>query len=503
LTRALVVLALAALAATPSWTEPRVLSDTGRALGPEFAENASGAAIAVWDSETGPDCAQTPASLTCIHTVEAVGRDHSSAAWDSPVPIARPGIGDRPTVAMNDAGRAAIIWVHDIGRDRVVQATYRVGPTAAFPNPNDLSAAVLEVRSHHVALDAAGNAIVVWAERHVDTFEVAAEVRSAASGTWGAPIVLSKGAVSAGPALSVTPAGEAFVAWVEGGVVQVARGELSGGAWESPVAVSSGAGSEVALAVNAAGDAVVVSGGQAASRPVGGAWSAVALVDASLVAAGPDVALAADGTAVTVWVGGDGYLRAAVRRGEGPWSAPAAVAPGSASAPQVAIDPGGNAIALWRDDANLMAALRPAVAGAWQPAEKLAGGETSSPRVALDAAGNGVAVWNSRSGDLVPVFTADFAAAWQPTLDNTHRPAIGGRARVGRTVVCNRGQWAGTVPIRFAYGWLRNGRLVQSAHELRYRIRRADAGARLACRVTATNPARTMVATSPPVRVSR
>ena len=174
--RILVVVALAASAAAPSWTEPHVLSDTGRALGPEFAMNASGAAIAVWDSETGSDCAQTPASLTCIHTVEAVGRDHSSAVWDSPVPIARPGIGDRPTVAMNDAGRAAIIWVHDIGRDRVVQATYRVGPTAAFPNPNDLSAAVLEVRSHHVALDAAGNAVVVWAERHVDTFEVAAEV---------------------------------------------------------------------------------------------------------------------------------------------------------------------------------------------------------------------------------------------------------------------------------------------------------------------------------------
>jgi hypothetical protein len=503
LTRVFVVLALAAVAATPSWTEPRVLSDTGRALGPEFAVNASGAAIAVWDSETGPDCAQAPASLTCIHTVEATWRDHSGGAWDSPVAIARPGIGDRPTVAMNDAGRAAIIWVHDIGRDRVVQATYRVGPTAAFPNPNDLSAAVLEVRSHHVALDAAGNAVAVWAERHIDTFEVAAEVRSAASGTWGAPIVLSTGAVSAGPALGVTPAGDAFVAWVEGGVVRVVRGDLSHGAWDSPVAVSSGAGSDVALAVNAAGDAVVVSGGQAVSRPVAGVWSAAALVDGSLVAAGPGVAIAADGTAVAVWAGGDGYLRAAVRPAAGAWSDSAVVAPATASAPQVAIDPGGNAIALWRDDADLMAALRPAVAGAWQPPERLAGGETSSPRVALDAAGNGVAVWNSRSGDRIPVFTADFPAAWQPTLDNTQRPTIRGRARVGRTVVCNRGLWAGTVPIRYGYGWLRNSRLMQSAHGLRYRIRRADAGARLACRITATNPARTMVVTSPPVRVSR
>ena len=156
MTRALVVAALAALAASSGWTDARMLSDTARALGPELAVNSSGQALATWDSETGPDCAQSPASLTCIHTVEVAWRDGFDQTWDWPVALARPGVGATPRLALNDAGRAAVIWVHDIGRDRVVQATYRTGPVDVFPNPSDLSAAVLEVRNHHVALDAAG-----------------------------------------------------------------------------------------------------------------------------------------------------------------------------------------------------------------------------------------------------------------------------------------------------------------------------------------------------------
>src|SRR5262249_21812683 len=144
-----------------------------------------------------------------------------------------------------------------IGRDRVVQATYRPGASQPFPNPSDLSAAVLEVRSHHVALDAAGNAAVVWAERHVNEFDVAGEIRSAAQGTWGAPVVLSRNAVTAGPSLAVTPSGEAFAAWIEGSAVLVARASLASGSWDPPTTLArDGAAADVV--VDAAGNALVV-----------------------------------------------------------------------------------------------------------------------------------------------------------------------------------------------------------------------------------------------------
>jgi hypothetical protein len=471
--------------------------------------NSSGAALAVWDGEQGPDCAQAPASLTCIHIVEVAARDGSNGSWGEPDRIARPGIGARPTVALNDAGRAAVLWVHDIGRDRVVQATYRTGPAASFPNPSDLSAAVLEVRSHHIALDGAGNAVAVWAERHAGDFDVAGVIRSVASGTWGAPVVLSTSNVRAGPNLAVTPAGEAFAIWIEGTSVLTARGDLTRGLWDPPVTLSGNGGAQAAVAVNPAGDAVAVwglydrPGIETAVRPAAGAWAApqvVSDISPFNAGAGPDVGFAADGTVVAVWVGG-ASLRSSVRSRDGSWSRPVEVGAADSGDPRVSVDPQGNAVAVWQHRARLLTALRPAAAGGWQPPEQLSGAEASVPRVALDAAGNGVVVWNWRNGELLPVMTADLPAAWRPTLVNARRPSIQGRARVGRTLTCARGEWAGTVPISYAYGWLRNGR--RRAGGTTYRVKAGDVGARLACRVAATNAAGSRAATSAAVRVRR
>jgi hypothetical protein len=505
MTHALVLTALA----LSGWSTPQVLSNGSIALGPELAVSSSGAAIAAWDHELGPDCAQAPASLTCSHIVEVASR--SAGAWWGPLEeVARPGIGARPHVALNDAGRAGVIWVHDIGRDRVVQATYRTAPNERFPNASDLSAAVLEVREHEVGLDAAGNAAVVWAERHDRDFDVAGEIRSAENGTWGAPVVLSTADATAGPSLEVTPGGEAFAIWLEGTSVLVARGDLKQGRWDEPVTLGSDAGSGAAISVNSAGAAFAVwtlvgaSGIEAAFRPVGGTWHTEdAHVDNGPAAAtaGPDVALAPNGTAVAVWVAA-ARARYALRSPDGTWSRPLPIDAADSADPRVAIDPRDDAIATWLQGGRLVAAVRPAAAGAWQPAVELSGAEVSEPKVALDSTGHGIAVWNLRTGDSVPVMTADLLpAAWTLTLANVRRPAIRGRARVGRTVTCARGEWAGTIPIAYAYAWLVNGRVRASGS--RYRIRRGDAGARIACRVSATNAARTLVATSSRVAVVR
>lgn len=498
---------LTAAVAAAGWSTPQVLSNGSIALGPKLSVAPSGAAIAVWDHESGPDCAQAPASLTCAHIVELSERP-SPLGWSYPREIARPGIGARPEVALNDAGRAAVIWVHDIGRDRVVQATYRTGASEPFPNASDLSAAVLEVRDHHVGVDAVGNVAVVWAERHDKEFDVAGAIRSARDGTWGAPVVLSTGNATAGPRLAVTPTGEAFAIWLEGASVLAARGDLKQGRWDPPVTLGSDAGSGAAISVNSAGDAFAVwtlvgaSGIEAALRPAGGAWRTEdAHVDngPSAATAGPDAALAPDGTALVAWVA-SGMLRYALRSGDGTWSRPLPIGAADSAEPHVAVDPRDDAIASWLQSGRLVAAVRPAAADAWQPYGELSAAEASEPRVALDGTGRGVIVWNLRTADSVPVMTSDFApAAWTPTLVNTRRPAIGGTARVGRTLTCMRGDWAGTIPISYVYTWLRNGHV--RGHSARYRVRRADAGAGLTCRVTATNPARSLTATSRRVRV--
>ena len=524
--RRAVLSAVAALAvagaagAMPTWTMPHVLAHAGIALAPEIVANGSGGAVAVWDQETGPDCLTSPASLTCIHTVETAYRSRTGDAWDTGHEVARPGVGARPQAAINSGDDAALLWVHDIGTYRVVQATLRRGPAGDFPNPNDLSDAVLEVRSHHVGLDDAGNAVAVWAQRPVDRFEVHAEIRQANLGYWGVATLLSAQAVTAGPALALTRAGDAFVVWVENGVVEVAHGSLSTATWDSPLALTSNGDAEgdPVVAVNDAGDVVAAwqwrdqprdpTTVQAAFRPAQGGWSP----PANLGTAGqnflhdPQVAIDASGNATALWPE-DTALRSAVRpRAAGTWSHAVTLAPVAVIDPELGADAHGNAVAVWVDAAakSVDSAVRPAVAGAWQPAVTVSRAESANPRLAVDNAGDAGALWNAPpTGAAVDVLTADLTGDWQPTLANARRPAIRGRPRVGRALTCDRGVWDGTVPIKYAYQWRRNRATVRVATRPTYRVRRRDAGALLACRVTATNPARTLTATSPPVRVSR
>src|SRR5262249_24324365 len=161
------------------------------------------------------------------------------------------------------------------------------------------------------------------------------------------------------------------------------------------------------------------------------------------------------------------------------------------------IDAHGDAVAVWIDTATKAfdASVRPAVAGSWQLVAHVSATPSSDPRLAIDDAGNAAALWNAPPSTAVDVHAADLAADWEPTLANTERPTITGKPRVGHTLVCNRGGWDGTVPISYAYAWRRNGAAVRGAARPTYHVRRRDAGASIACRVTATNPARTLAAT--------
>jgi hypothetical protein len=275
--------------------------------------------------------------------------------------------------------------------------------------------------------------------------------------------------------------------------------------------LSRNGGVGASVAVNAAGDAVAVwtlgdrPGIEAAARPAGGSWApAVMVADEGGQlngATAPDVRLAADDTAVATWVGGaPGLLRSSVRAADGSWSRPVEVGAADTAEPRVAIDGRGNAIVAWLQRDRVLVSERPAVAGAWQPPEQLSDPGASAQDVALDAAGNGFAVWNVRNGAALPVLTSSLSpVAWTPTLANNRRPVVAGAPRAGRAVRCTHGAWTGTIPIAYAYRWLRNGR--PNGGGGRYRIRPRDVGARLACRVSATNAAGTLRSTSAPVRV--
>ena len=104
------------------------------------------------------------------------------------------------------------------------------------------------------------------------------------------------------------------------------------------------------------------------------------------------------------------------------------------------------------------------------------------------------------SGDAdaaVDVYAASFAA---PAYG--HAPALTGTARVGRTLTCAPAPVDGEGITANATIWLRNGVPIAGATEPTRVVVTADAGADLACRVSATNAIATTVADSPLVRIA-
>ena len=85
----------------------------------------------------------------------------------------------------------------------------------------------------------------------------------------------------------------------------------------------------------------------------------------------------------------------------------------------------------------------------------------------------------------------------------TSKPSVRGNRRVGARLRCSTGEWSGTGPLAFAYRWTSGGRQVPGARGQVYRVRRADRGRRIACRVIARGPGGAISATSLPVRIRR
>jgi hypothetical protein len=469
----------------PTWTLPVQLSLGDRALGPELAVSPAGDASVVWDQEVGPDCASSPASLTCAHIVELTTRKHGASAWQSPVELGRPGIGDRPRVAINDAGDTVVAWVHDIGRDRVLQATFRSRSAGAWPEPNDVSEPSLGVQDFWIALDAAGDAVAAWTERTDAGVAVRVAKRVAASGGWGAAKTLSRpgNIVSGGPSLALTKGGILVVVWIEDGVVREVWDDVrfdffpvqnlsggSGDAYGTPdVAFDESTQDIVAVWASrtASGECCEV---QTAfySNPRGDWERQGPIGDLQDPGARPQVGIDGNGNALAVWVSPRGVEAAARTQATDAWSSPTLVSARSSTVadPNVALDAGGNAVAAWMsgDDGVVQTAIRPGGSGEWQRPGTVSGPGASDSRVALDATGTAVATWNRNSSPQVVVETADLAGTG-PVLEHLtvpKRAIVGARARFSVRPVPWSSPLAGAPVWRFGDGTSATG--VLAAH---------------------------------------
>jgi hypothetical protein len=340
-----------------------------------------------------------------------------SAAGKDPAPDAS------PQVAVNQAGDAVAVWLQQGPNSSIVQVAVRPAG-GSFGAPVDLSAAGQSAYEPQVAVDAAGQAVVVWQLGIGSNLVVQAAVRPAGR-SFGAPVDLSTHGQNAYyPQVAVDAAGDAVVVWQLGigsTAVQAAV-RPAGRSFGAPVDLSA-AGQNAyypQVAVDATDEAVAVwaasngSNGnsfvQAAVRPAGGSFGA--LVDLS--AAGqcayyPDVAVDPAGDAVAVWQdsGCDTFfpnpiVQAAVRPAGGSFGAPADVSAAGTYYPRVAVGRAGGAVAVWQAGLGggiVQAAVRPAGGSFGVPVGLSAAGQNAyAPDVAVDRAGDAVTVWQHYNG---------------------------------------------------------------------------------------------------------
>jgi hypothetical protein len=436
-------------AASGHWQQVVDLSDPGgnSPFGAAVAIDRAGTAVALWIR--AGHSAEEPVVVSSVRP--------AGGSWSAPVDLGGPygGVGDL-RVAFDDAGNAVAVWegyVRSSGGE-VVFASYRPfggswSSAVSLSSPNQLI--IDDVR---VATDASGDALALWRETTPGRQAiVVADERPAKSGKWEPSVQLSPSSVFAtSAALAGDRAGNAVAVWTEGfgdATVEAALRPAASGSWEQPMRVTTGAvGAGIAAAIDEHGEGVA-----AWTREVGTSY---AIESSDLKPGGPVLA------GLRVPERGAAGVQARFAVAPAPWGSPVVGEP------------------------------------IWDFGDGVSGRGNTVAHTYRRPGSYTVAVSQSDATGAVSRSTATIAVT-RATLSNRRAPAVAGTPRVGAALTCRPGSWTGSQPIRFRYAWLRGGARIGST--ALYHVRPRDAGALLACRVTATNGARTVAATSRPVRV--
>jgi hypothetical protein len=271
---------------------------------------------------------------------------------------------------------------------------------------------------------------------------------ASAAPTWLEPVTFADPTRSfVEPRIAVDARGDAVMVWADGGIHAAYR--PAGGEWQAPMLLSEQVDPHFPqpyankVAMNARGDAVAVwsfpiPGGratQAAVRPAGGAWQPAETISAP-GSGPPKVAIDQQGDAITLWTLLDeseqNRVRASARPAGGEWQAPVEISPGGRNAygPAVAFGPHGEATASWNlyigGDSTAQVSSKPP-GGEWQAPVDLseAGRSAGTPKVAFDAHGDAVAVWAllfdcpgcSFNGEVIQAAYRPAGGGWQAPVD--------------------------------------------------------------------------------------
>jgi hypothetical protein len=320
-----------------------------------------------------------------------------------------------PQVGVDANGDAVVVWRRLVGTNTRIQSRAR-SAAGVLGSIETLSDPGQNADLPQIAVNAGGNAVVVWQRSDGANTRIQARALSAA-GVLGPVLTLSAaGRNASNPQVAVDADGNAVAVWqrFDGTVDRIQARALSAAGAVGQIQTLSPAGRDTSLpqiAFDADRNAVIVWRGrdathdriQARVRSAAGALSPIQNVSrVGQNTNDPQVAVDANGNAVVVWHRTDiahFQIQARARSAAGVLGPIRTLSQDGATQAQVGMDGAGNALAVWRRFNGIdfrIEARALSAAGVLGPIHRLspAGQEASDPQVAVGADGNAVAVWH-------------------------------------------------------------------------------------------------------------
>jgi hypothetical protein len=417
---------------------------------PAVAVDASGVAVAMWVERPVP----CPPPSACTYSLRAADFSPASGTWSpsyelatsngTPVGVATPSVG----VDANGSWHA--VWLQADGSVAAVETSSRTAGSSAWQIPVELSGRDTTLSEPALAVDARGDAVVVWSR--TSNRSVEASYRRAGETVWSRPetvATVDDSAAALPPHVGLDGRGNAVAVWAKLDLPEIVQATLRPfalGRWLPPTGLGPSVNGGVDLGVDASGGALAI-------------WSSTEGIDAArLDGRGPVIAQAVVPGAAAAG------SRITFRTTAAAWQAPLAGEP------------------VWRFGDGATAA------GATVVHTYRHAGRYSVDLTVRD--GNG----DTTSRQATVEVTA------RPPR-NLRRPRINGASRAGRVLTCTAGTWSAAPRPAYRFAWLRGGKTIGTG--ARHRLRRRDVGATVRCRVVARNEAGVAQATSLPVRIRR
>jgi hypothetical protein len=408
-----------------------------RTANPRIAMNPGGHAMVVWQQ-----LADDQSKVWSSRYVP--GEGWRSPARLAPPPNDDRSFQFGPAVAIDALGNAVAVWTlhSENGPYGSLVANRNSGADVWSVGENVASDAQAVVgRFPQIAMDATGNAIAVWAQQTSTSgapthFGIWANRHVNGDG-WGVPTLLETDHIhdALSPQIAIDAEGNAFVVWTQfDGLrdrIWANRFEAESGRWGTAALIETNGARfvlqlQIASNPNGFGGFVVWrQSGPGVSevwtnncaRGAGGCWIDSERVEQTKQvgdgdSSEPNVAVDAKGNALAVWAeiaGGRESIWSNRYEAESQsWGTPLVIeaSDGNVSNPQVAFDAQGNALAVWeqtgsRPITDIWALRYVAATKQWGAAALIEVGDEPAvyPQIVIDAQGNALAVWSQHDAD--------------------------------------------------------------------------------------------------------